>query len=298
MVPLDGNRFAEAALPIAMRMSRRGRGPLRLVIVHGPPDVMTERSHWVEEMKEWEHEREEHRQRYMAELARRVEAVAQVPVTIEHLAGRPAEELLDWIAREDPEMVVLSTHGRGPVTRAWMGSAADRIARKAKVPVLLVRPLPDAEIDLVPARPFRRVMIPLDGSPLAEAALQQSFLVRDEPVELDLLHVVGLPQASDPTVGIFTPPPSEQVLEAERRAAAVYLDSVARRIADWGCTVATHVVQEASPWAGIVNFPAGHGVDLIAMTTHGRGGAARMFLGSVADKVVRCATVPVLLFHG
>jgi nucleotide-binding universal stress UspA family protein len=57
------------------------------------------------------------------------------------------------------------------------------------------------------------------------------------------------------------------------------------------------VLQDTSSWAGIIDYAMSNRIQLISMATHGRGGASRLVLGSVADKVIRLSSVPVLLFH-
>jgi nucleotide-binding universal stress UspA family protein len=88
-----------------------------------------------------------------------------------------------------------------------------------------------------------------------------------------------------------------RIVRAELKAAEAYLEGVARRLTSWNCVVTIRASDEASPWTGIADFAGANQYDLIAMPTHGRGGAARLLLGSVANRVVRGSTVPVLLFH-
>jgi nucleotide-binding universal stress UspA family protein len=194
----------------------------------------------------------------------------------------------------------MATHGRGPLLRAGLGSVSDQVVRKGNVPVLLVRPDGDearARVPLAPAAPLRRVLVPLDGSEAAETALDRSLLAGEsETIALTLLRVVSFPVAMLPGGG-FPPGAYESIVDAERSAAQRYLDGVAERLAPWGWRIGTAVVEERSAWAGILEYASSHEVDLIAMATHGRGGAQRLLLGSVADKVIRASTIPVLVSH-
>jgi nucleotide-binding universal stress UspA family protein len=108
-----------------------------------------------------------------------------------------------------------------------------------------------------------------------------------EPTELVLLRLLAFPMA----------PADRDIVRAEKKAAEVYLKGIAERLTSWNCSVTTRAIEEASPWTGIVDFAEANAIDLIAMTTHGRGGAARLLLGSIANRVVRMSSVPVLLFH-
>ena len=90
--------------------------------------------------------------------------------------------------------------------------------------------------------------------------------------------------------------PMARGLAEDSTGAATYLEEVAARIASsWACSVKTRIVVSASTGRSITDFAASNGNDLIALATHGRGGALRMILGSIADTVVRTSPVPTLL---
>jgi nucleotide-binding universal stress UspA family protein len=165
--------------------------------------------------------------------------------------------------------------------------------------VLLVRPEEEPpEVALEPGSPFRRILVPLDGSELAESALQRSLLAGGEqPVELTLLRVISFP-TPEVLPGIdWAEDPNGQIVRAEREAARAYLAGVAERLVSWGCNVKTMVVEDVSTRSAIIDFAESNGTDLIAMATHGRGGAKRLLLGSIAGGVIRHSPVPVLIFR-
>jgi nucleotide-binding universal stress UspA family protein len=296
VVPLDGTRFAEAAIPDALQLARRLDLSLGLVTVWQPLLPLFDPSSALEV---WERDAYEARRRYVTDLAGRLEEVSGKPVSVECLLGRPAEVLTSLTERDGLQLVVMATHGRGPVLRASLGSVADQVVRNGKAPVLLIRPEEEApEVELAPSPPYRRILVPLDGSDLAETALQRSLLFKEgEPVELTLLRVVAFPQPLADGVGSLAPVLDAEILGAERDAARAYLDRVAARLRPWGCRISTRVLEDASSSAGIIDYALSNRMHLIAMATHGRGGASRLLLGSVADKVIRNSVVPVLLFH-
>jgi nucleotide-binding universal stress UspA family protein len=299
MVPLDGTRFAEAALPAAMYLAKRDNALLHLVKVWKPfASPLVDTSMWVQQFDEWEQVERENDRRYMAELARRVEKASGAPVSTKFLLGRPEDELIRWADDMDMDIVVMATHGDGPVSRAWVGSVADRVVRTSSVPVMLVRPVEEnPEVDLSPGKPFRRILVPMDGSPLAEQALKKALLLGRgaEDIEITLLTVSGFPLSfPTPGGGIMD---SEPFLKAQKDEAEAHLLRIAQHMASWGCTVTTRVVADPITWKAIVTFATANGFDLIAMATHGRGRVARALLGSVADKVMRSSTVPTLLVH-
>jgi nucleotide-binding universal stress UspA family protein len=296
MVPLDGTRFAEAALPAAMYLARRDGLSLHLVSVWQPLVGLFDSSGWIEQT---DHERQSLRQIYIARVSRQVEAASGRPVSAQYLEGRPGEVLPPLPAQHGVDLVVMATHGYGPIARVSLGSVADQMVRKGTAPVFLVRPDEEpSEVPLKPAAPFRRIVVPLDGSEMAEKALQRSVLRGfGEPVDIKLLRVISFPSPLFVPEGGVAIELDDRIVRDEVEAAEAYLRRVAGRLGSWSCAVTVDVRTAVSPWAGIADFAAANGCDLIAMSTHGRGGAARLLLGSVADRVVRGSTVPVLLFH-
>jgi nucleotide-binding universal stress UspA family protein len=295
LVPLDGTRLAEAALPLALRLAQRDGSPIQLVTVWEPMRALYDVYGQIET---WEREAHAERHRYMADMASRLSDLG-VSVTVKYMKGRASDLLPSFAAPENARLVVMATHGRSPLARAGLGSVADQVLRKGTIPVLLIRPEDESpEVELAPARPFGRVVVPLDGSELAEMALQRTLLAGEsEPVELTLLRVIAFPSPMMLPGGGLPPGMDQSIVDAEREAARKYLDGVAERLAPWGWQISTKVIEDSSASAGIVDWAYANRVNLIVMATHGRGGAARLLLGSVADKVIRASPAPVLVFH-
>ncbi len=144
---------------------------------------------------------------------------------------------------------------------------------------------------------YRRIIVPLDGSELVEQALPQAEA---------LAHLTGAPlhfvRVIDPagqgtlrTVMFHTAALAFQLLlEEDRSAARDYLERIEQDVRDRQHTVTVEYRQGSA--ADELLAIMQHGV-LLVMATHGRGGLARWFLGSVAEAVVRCASVPVLLIR-
>jgi nucleotide-binding universal stress UspA family protein len=169
LVPLDGSPFAEQALPLALAIGRAARSKVRLVLVHQLPavslSVEAARFYTSMELAARRSER-----KYLRGLVARLRGPGEARVVSALLAGPVADILTHYVRDSQTDLVVMSTHGRGPLHRAWLGSVADHLIRNLEVPVLLVRP---RERVSAPAGPpgIGRIMVPLDGSPLAEAAL-------------------------------------------------------------------------------------------------------------------------------
>ncbi len=138
---------------------------------------------------------------------------------------------------------------------------------------------------------YMRIVVPLDGSPLAEQALPHAVAQASQfGADLILLKVMArLPEV------VFSAPAA--VLSAERMSAQLaqdYLEEVAAGIREQGVAVQVAAV-EGKPYVEIIRFAEEQGADMIVLSTRGQSGFSRWLLGSVADRVVRGATVPVLL---
>jgi nucleotide-binding universal stress UspA family protein len=296
LVPLDGSPLAEQAIPIASRIAQAAGSKLRLALVHESPpapiDLAAARMFTSIEVATRKAERAYLRgiQARLREGGTRLSS----PVTLKGPVG-PA--LAQYVRELGIDLVVMATHGRGGLRRAWLGSVADYLVRNLEVPVLLVRP---GESGATPARPpgVGQILVPLDGSPLAEEALAPAAeLARLWDTELMLLQVVRpVLLSGDPAL----PLPSiydEELTAAWRAQAQEYLEDVAARMHGQGIRAAGEAVVGWNAVDSILDAARPERVALVALATHGRGGLRRLALGSVADKVVRGADVPVLVYR-
>jgi nucleotide-binding universal stress UspA family protein len=138
---------------------------------------------------------------------------------------------------------------------------------------------------------YQRILVPLDGSRLAEQALSHAAIHAEKyGAEVLLLMVLGpLP---DP--GLTGRRAVRSAEEATARLAQSYLEGVATDLRQQGLPVQTETV-EGKPYVQIIRFAEEKEIDLIVMSTRGHSGLSRWLLGSVTDRVVRGATVPLLL---
>jgi nucleotide-binding universal stress UspA family protein len=290
VVPLDGSSFGEQALPLAIRIAERQRAELELVHVFEalpayetqgapPPDPALD----VELRKD--------RRSYLDGITDWLQRNTSAKVSATLLTGDDvAATLSDHLNERHADLVTMATHGRGGLSRIWLGSVANDVVRRADVPVLLIRPTESGSRD-TKSMPFRLAVIPLDGSPADDDAIDDTISVAGDPgVELLLLHVVV------PVVYLTDPPATALSIEMEIESAMQqYLEEVARRVRARGFSVNTRVLADASPAHAIVEVANERGADLIAMETHAWRGASRLLFGSVTDKVIRAARVPVLV---
>lgn len=269
LVPLDGSAQAEAAIPYAARIPSEWVRLLKVepVVSDVAPAVGAP----------------------SADLDRAGAPLVAGGRMVEPAVARgdPAEEIVRMAA--DVDLVVMTTRGHGAGGRLVFGSVADRVARHAPVPTLIVR----GGDDPVAPVPFARIVVPLDGSPTAERALPvASGLARllGVPVHcLAVAEVVGVDGtlARALPAGIY-----DAGLETARREAGERVAMAASRLRSEGIAASEEV--RAGPVRSelIAALRAG---DLVVMTTHGHGRALRWSVGAVAERVLQRAPGPVLL---
>jgi nucleotide-binding universal stress UspA family protein len=236
-------------------------------------------------------------EQYIEEVSERVQGEAGLTVRATVLKGSPPEAIHNHAAERGVDLVVMATHGRGPMSRFWLGSTADGLIRRSTIPILLLRPCEEA-LGTQPDFNPRRVLVPLDGSDESEAILTHALDVAGNgETEFDLLRIYPYPKEVASTYLPQTVQVNVDVLESGRTAAAEYVTEKAATLIERGIPATGHIVTDREPAGGILHFAEQSGADLIAMCTHGRSGMSRFVLGSVTDKVVRGAQIPTLVCH-
>jgi nucleotide-binding universal stress UspA family protein len=183
----------------------------------------------------------------------------------------------------------------------WLGSVADGLIRHSRVPVLMLRPIDAAAEPASDHRLYEHVLIPLDGSTKSEEVIPAALvLAKSANGRISLLHIVELiPLVSAHAItplGYTSPMFTAQDIAQMKATAQEQLDRAATRLRGEGVDVDVHVVAEMSVAQTILEYARSHAVDVIAMSTHGRG-LSRLFVGSVADKVIRGGDLPLLAFR-
>ncbi|HLH21726.1 MAG TPA: universal stress protein [Chloroflexota bacterium] len=270
LVTLDGSEPAEAALSYAEALARGSRGALCLVQA-APPDEQAATSDYLH--------------RLAADLrARGVAAAARV------LDGAPADAVAAAATEWQADLIVMASHGRTGLERSLQGSVADAVLHRAAVPLLLVR-LGHVAASSWPCR----VLVPLDGSELAEAAVDHAGGLVGTDGELVLYQAV-LPETSGRLGELGDEPVWAALLSDAESAAQSYLDGVAARQRAAGRRVRT-VAELGEPAAGIADYCHRARVDLVVLSSHGRAGVRRWLQGSVADDLLRLAPAPLLVLR-
>ncbi len=277
LVPLDGSRLSEVVVPMAEALARDYEAELLLVRALRPRGSA-----------DAEVEAQEEAEAYLRAVAGGLEARG-VPTGWKVWYDDAARAIADAARYNAADLVVMSTHGRGGLTRLLLGSVAEALVRQAPVPVLLVR----GELSWHPGKPGR-ILVPLDGSELSEAVLPVvARLAGPFDARVELLRVIEPIPAY--AVAELTAGRSEEIVRLEEADAEGYLAKVAATLEARGLRVGQRVALGMAVDTILRQAAEGH-VGLIAMTTHGRSGIGRLLVGSVAERVLRAAPVPVLLW--
>ncbi|HEX9056377.1 MAG TPA: universal stress protein [Ktedonobacterales bacterium] len=280
LVPLDGSEEAERAIPMAVRIARATRSPLLMVrvipLMVWTTSIVAGGGVTGETLQQIVDEEDRSVAEYLRE---RTHALRDEGIEVRTLAlrGAPAPTLIDLEPEEGVGLVVMTTHGRTGLPRFALGSVADQLVRYGRVPVLLLRSFGvECSSDAL-----NHALIALDGSARAEQVFKLSKMLAGSIVrEITLARVVDA-----------------EASEAQAAEAARYLDEVSARygveLGGIGRTLSTRVLRGVV--AEEILKQAESGCNLLVIATHGRTGPARWALGSVADRVVHAAKVPVLL---
>ena len=289
LVPLDGSSLAEQVLPYARVLGKAFGAQVVLYGVFDPTFMEAVASSYAGDPLSVK--RRETRD-YLSSIERRL-ADEGVNATSsfhddEPPPLTPADCILDEAERESPTLIAMSTHGKAGIGRWLLGSTTSKVFQAARCPMLVVRP--DDDESPQQDAGLGSVLVPLDGSPLAEQVLPHATAVAKAlDLEVTLLRVTpGLRPAE-----MAPPPPEPREPDTE---AVAYLETIEQQLrrADVGA-VKTRAEYAESAASVIIDIAQELPNCLIALASHGRSGIGRWYIGSVADRVVRHARRAVLL---
>ena len=293
MVPVDGSSFSREAVLQGLRIASRSGATLRLVrvasaplFVGGPDSFAVENEN---QQKQRAHELSE-----LYSIAAECRAHSTVNVTASLQQGPVADALMGYARRYRVDVIVMRSHTRTGLARAWFGSVADRLIRESGIPILVVRP-PSVATALESSFGFKRILVPLDGSTLAEQSLAPAVsLARIDGSQITLLRVVTPSKNRNPAKleSAIGPAFASDVDEAQD-----YLENLLDTPSDRSLRVTRRVIVAENVPATILHIAKMEESDIIAIATRGRGAIARAASGSVADRVVRDAFVSTMVIH-
>ena len=294
LVPVDGSPSAEQALTLAARLAARDGARLDLVLVteRVSPLEMALGAPVPEPRLDYALRQE--RVVYLTDLAKRIERDQSVRATANVSEGPVADTLARLVAEGDTDLVMMTTHGRGGMSPTWLASTADALVSRVDIPVLVVRPSEGHEPQAVAAAfPPRRVLIPLDGSELAESVLDAAVAVGGSSATYILARASDAEAVHGLTV---------EIVGLERDAAADlrtrvhdYLNAVAAGLRARGLQVETKALHGRDLAEAILDTANASRADLIAIAMPAGDIMERLVVGIVAEQIARGTAVPVLL---
>lgn len=291
VVPLDGSRLAEQALPLACLIARRADACLRVVAVvpgAGFLDLRDLPSFVGDGVRTAAGQMKD----YIDGVVIRVRRDAYVRVTGIVRIDVPADGVLKTTDETNADLIVMTSHGRGGFERFWLGSVTDAVVRRTHVPVMVVKSMEHCEPDLTSEPAFDAIAVPLDGSAMGEAALIPALELAGA-----LALAVRLTRVVTPETTTLVPPYPAPVLWGvdEETRATEYLDRLVKRLKKDGAEVSATVVHDDAAAAAIVGFGVGC---ITVLATNAHAGVGRMLLGSIPDKVLRLSDFPVMVVRG
>lgn len=293
LIPLDGSATAEKVLPCARNLASKLKIPVDLLAVVDVGEIAThmgsEKARFFDTMVE---EAVRHLNEYLRGIATGF-AGGNVRCAVEK--GKPAEVIIEKAAADKSVLVTMATHGRSGLNRFLLGSVAEKVLRGTASPLLLIRAAEGATT--AGEAPFKSIIVPLDGSEVAERVLPiAAEMAKQLDLEIELFRAYHIPYNVYADDWGFAES-AEQLLTGAREEAVEYLDRKAAELKKVGAAKVTCVAKEGFAGDEIIKLGRSTADNLIAMCSHGRSGVQRWVLGSVTEAVARHSGDPVLIIR-
>lgn len=309
LVPLDGSTRAEQALPIVARLAHASQGTITLLhvvdLIHNTLAFGITAPYIAQNTIE---DAFSDARRYL-EQQRQKPCLEGIRVQTQVVGGNPAEVIIDQATDSPVDLIVICSHGYTGMKRWIMGSVAEKVARYALVPVLVLH----EEKPLSTQRDFDgygtlRVLVPLDTAPrsqdsLVPAAELAAALSTPGQGELHLAQMIKVPENANAAQ-------KEELFRAARQNLAAISQSIRDGLVTrfgpelhptltWSVSqaddIAEGIVRVAETDKELTTSGEKGAYDLIAMTTHGAGGSHWWPVGSIAERVLRATDLPILI---
>lgn len=301
LVPLDGSELAEVVFPCAKELA--GRLDLEVTLLYVCSPALKQ---FVPMHRTYIEQAAENIKRQAREVQQRTglpPGGKPVEVRGNLIVGHSAEEILGYAEENGTDLILMATHGRSGIRRWAMGNVADKVLRESKAPVWLVRAGATEETPY-DQWPSRTLLVPLDGSELAESVLPHvEALAKQrstEPLDVVLLRV------SEPPATPFYYAPElsgvplnwgeymDQAVAKGKEIGKEYLNGIEKQLKRKKLKVQSEVlVGKAAD--EIIDYACKHPFNVIVMATHGRSGVRRWVYGSVAQNILLGVSSPILL---
>jgi nucleotide-binding universal stress UspA family protein len=304
LVPLDGSKLAEETFPYARELAGRLDLDIDFLHVCGPleSELLSMSQMYVDKMAEAV------RGQIQKIQATTVGKKAARPIEVKSkvVTGYPSEEILKYAEENKIDIILMATHGASGVRRWALGSVAYQVLHASKVPVWLVRSGIPQEV-IYDKWPQRTILVPLDGSKLAESALPHAeALAKQRGVQaIDVLLLSIYAPSINPVVYYFPTdyPPTvplqyadfvQQEIEQAKERCQKYLKNIAGQLISKGIQVRTECIMgEAAE--EIVKYANKNPFQVIVMASHGRSGLRHLTFGSIAERILLESNIPIFL---
>jgi nucleotide-binding universal stress UspA family protein len=291
LIPLDGSKLAEQALPYARCLAKTLAIPVELLEAVDPESLQVladpQQGRYIDTLLA---DKRASSRTYLETIASSFQG-SRVTSTVEN--GKAEDLIIDKAAADKDALIVMATHGRSGIQRWHLGSVADKVLHGSTNHLMLIRATDQGKTD--GQAPLKKVIVPLDGSPLAEKVLPYvTDLAKKMQLEVVLLRAYALPPAISPDeYGAY----SAELIDHLEAGAKDYLGERTKELQQKGVSNVSSVVELGYGAEEITTLARKTPDNFIAMSTHGRSGVTRWVLGSVTERVVRYSGDPVLIIR-
>jgi len=289
LVPLDGSRLAEAALPPAASLAQTIHAPITLLhlIERNAPKTVHKDRHLTQPGEADEYLRQVTHQSFAKGT--------QVDWHVHKAEIKDvARSIVEYTSELEPDLIVMCSHGRGDVHDVLFGSIAQQVLAQGETPLLLLQPKKPGEL-----QPFklRRILVPLDSESNHDDSLPVAeFLAKAYHAELHLLCVIptyGTLSGEQAAAGTLMPGTTSVYLDMKEDLARQHFQEHLNELTERGFRVSAEVGR-GDPAQTIVNVADQIEADLILLSTHRKAGLDAFWARSVAPNVARQTTIPIL----
>ena len=291
LIPLDGSKTAEKVLPYARYLASKLEIPVELLAV---VDIAELAAHTAAEKARFIHGIIEEGERSSKEYLRKVAGTfGDVKVHCSVEKGRADEVIVEKGEADTAMLIAMATHGRSGLNRFLLGSIAEKVLRGAVNPLLLVRATEEAaDAEAV----FKTMIVPLDGSEIAESVLPMAAgTAKKLGLEVVLFRAYHVPFNAYAGDEGYYAVNYDELISAVREEAEEYLEKKVAEVKKLGVEKVSALAKEGFAGDEIISIGRKTPKGLIAMCSHGRSGVKRWVLGSVTENVVRHTIDPVLV---
>jgi nucleotide-binding universal stress UspA family protein len=291
LIPLDGSKTAEKVLPYARYLAGKFKIPIELLAVIDIAEMAThisaEKARFLDTMVE---DGVRASTTYLRGIATTFGG-ADVKCSVEK--GRAEDTIIEKGEKEAGLLITMATHGRSGLNRFLLGSIAEKVLRGSTNPLLLVHATEEAKAE--GEAKVTSVIVPLDGSELAEAVIPTvAEMAKKLDLEVVLFRAYHIPYnayAGDDGYMVNY----DELIAGVRDEANEYLEKKVAEVKKLGVAKVSAVSKEGIAGDEIIALGRATPDNLIAMCSHGRSGVRRFVLGSVTEIVVRHSGDPVLV---